>query len=249
MSNLACCLLGLGYLPGQMEGCEPASYLYQPAYSFDHVLRLPAESYCPQPGDIMLAADPTRWAKLGHWVAFTGGPHHSAIVFALPDGRLAQLEAGPYNTLRIRLMDPLPHWQKYSEQERVWIRKRRIPLTPEQSAQLTGFALRQDGKPFALVRLAGQLTLLRSRGPLRTWVVGGPHGERSQYFCSELVMEACVAAGLLDPACTRPAATYPRDLFFGTSPNPFLRTHLDLETGWYPPARWTSSPITLPPGE
>jgi hypothetical protein len=249
MSYLLCSFLGIGCLTGQLEPCGPASYLYQPAACYDHLLWLPAQAYCPQPGDIMLAADPSPGAKLGHRLAFSGGPHHSGIVFALPDGRLAQLEAGPYNTLRLRLMDPLPHWQKYTEHERVWIRKRRIPLTPEQSALLTAFALRQDGKPFALVRLAGQLTLLRSRGPLRTWVVGGPHGDRSRYFCSELVMEACVAAGLLDPACTRPAATYPRDLFFGTSPNPFLRQHLDLESGWYPPARWTSCPLTLPSEE
>jgi len=58
----------------------------------------------------------------------------------------------------------------------VWIRKRKTPLTPEQCARLTEFAERQDGKRFALVRLAGQLTPLRSRGPLRTFVVGNRTG-------------------------------------------------------------------------
>jgi hypothetical protein len=86
------------------------------------------------------------------------------------------------------------------------------------------------------------MTPFRSRGPLRTYVMGGPHGERSSYFCSELVMESCVAAGILDPATTRPAATYPRDLFFDGSINVYLNKHLNLSAGWNPPARWTSRP-------
>jgi hypothetical protein len=93
------------------------------------------------------------------------------------------------------------------------------------------------------LRLVGQLTPFRSRGPVRTWFVGGPHGERRSYFCSELVMESCIAAGLVDAATTRPAATYPRDLFYGRSLNCYLNTHLDLEAGWCPPARWTECPI------
>ena len=83
----------------------------------------------------------------------------------------------------------------------------------------------------------------RTRGPLRTWVVGKPHGSgQRSYFCSELVCEACVVAGLLDPETTRPSATYPRDLFYGRSFNPFIDRNLDLNCGWYPPARWTDCP-------
>ena len=83
------------------------------------------------------------------------------------------------------------------------------------------------------------MTPLRSRGPLRTWFLGGPHGERGSYFCSELVVECCVVAGLIDADTARPAATYPRDLFFGDSLNLYLHEHLHLEGGWLPPARWT----------
>ena len=61
-------------------------------------------------------------------------------------------------------------------------------------------------------------------------------------FCSELVTEACVAAGLLGPERTRPAATYPCDLFYGRSWNLFIDRHLDVNAGWCPPARWTSHP-------
>jgi hypothetical protein len=171
------------------------------------------------------------------------GVHHSGIVFARPDGSLAILEAGPYNTLRVRALDVLPHLRGHEERgEKAWIRQRRVPLTPEQSARLTTWALAQDGKPFAALRLGAQLTPFRSRGPLRARFVGGPHGERRAYFCSELVVESCVAAGLVDPARARPAATYPRDLFMDRSNNPFLNRHFDLSACWFPPARWASCP-------
>src|SRR5262249_56181506 len=114
----------------------------------------------------------------------------------------------------------------YAVIERVWIRRRRIPMTAEQSDRLTAFALCADGKRFAVIRMFAQMTPFRSRGPLLEWGFGGPHGERSSYFCAELLGEACVAAGLLDPATTRPAAMYPRDFFFGRSDCPFIDRHL-----------------------
>ena len=42
----------------------------------------------------------------------------------------------------------------------------------------------------------------------------------------------------MDRATARPSATYPSDLFWGHSYNLYLNGHLDLERGWYPPARW-----------
>ena len=108
---------------------------------------------------------------------------------------------------------------------------------------LAAFAAAQDGKRFALIRLGAQLTPLRSRGPLRTFVMGKPDANRCSYFCSELVMNACVAAGLLDPRRTRPAATYPHDLFYDHSFNLFNALFLRLARCWEPPARWTSCPV------
>jgi hypothetical protein len=154
---------------------------------------------------------------------------------------MALLEAGPHNTLHCRDQDLMTELESYSHYERVWIRRRRVPLTPEQSARLTAFALSKDGTPFALWRMFGQLTPFRSRGPFRTAFVGGPHPDGHSYFCAELATEACVAAGLLDPATTRPAAMYPRDLFFGRSYNLYINRHLDMSE-WCPPARWTSCP-------
>jgi hypothetical protein len=121
----------------------------------------------------------------------------------------------------------------------VWIRRRSVLLTPEQRARLTAFAEAQDGKRFAWVRLVGQLTPFRARGPVRTNFLGRPHGERSSYFCSELVLEACLVAGILDGDTVRPAATYPCDLFLDCSRNPYIDRTLKLQCWWDPPARWT----------
>jgi len=238
-----CSLLMIdGSLPAVERVPTASSFLYQPAFAIDEVLRGPAEPYVPQPGDIMLRLDHSVFWRVTHWMALAFDPNGSAIVFARPDGSPAILEAGPNDTQWCRTLDLLPHLQEYADIGRVWIRKRKIPLTPEQSACLTAFAMAQDGKRFALIRLGAQLTPLRSRGPIRTCVVGGPHGDRCSYFCSELVCEACVATGLLDPKRTRPAATYPCDLFFGRSWNPYINKHLDINDHWCPPARWTSCP-------
>ena len=230
-------LLGMGGMARAEE-----SFLYQPAFCIDHVLRGPTEAYLPQPGDILLRLDRSVFWRVTHYMALAFDPNGSAIVFARPDGSLAILEAGPNDTQWVGNLDLLPHLREYEAVGRVWIRKRMVPLTKEESCRLTAFALAQDGKRFALIRLAGQLTFLRSRGPIRTQFVGKPSGDKRSYFCSELVCESCVAAGLLAPERTRPSATYPHDLFFGRSFNPFINRTLDVNCDWDPPARWISTP-------
>jgi hypothetical protein len=230
---------------GVQQACP--SYLCQPAYCLDDILRGPCESYLPQPGDIVLCTDNKCFWQITFNLALTGHPHHSAIVVALPNGRLGVLEAGPHDTFHIEINDWLSHLRGYEEEGPVWVRRRRTPLSAEQSARLTEFALTEVGKRFALIRLGVQLTPFRSRGPLRTYFMGGPHGpNRCSYFCSELVLEACVAAGLVNPAVVRPAATYPRDIFFDDSCNLYLHQTFDLSPCWCPPARWTSAPCQAP---
>src|SRR5215831_7244603 len=102
-------LLGVGLLPRCDHVAAMPSYLYEPAFCIDNVLRKPARPYQPQPGDIFLATDQGFLAKAGHRLALSGAPHHSGIVFARPDGSLAILEAGPHNTLRVQTIDVLPH--------------------------------------------------------------------------------------------------------------------------------------------
>jgi hypothetical protein len=246
----------LASLPGDPLELPAGGYLYQPAFCIDYELRGPVCPYIPQPGDIYLATEDWFLARFGHKVVHSGAPHHSGIVFARPDGRLALLEGGPESTLHIRLLDLIPQLTKYFATRRVWIRPRRVPLTAEQSRRLTAFALAVADRHFAAVRMVLEAGPFRKKGPLRTPLVGRPHaacfdpdnpepGLRRKYYCSELVVEACVAACLLDAETTRPMATYPRELFFGSSRIPYLRNHLDMSE-WCPPARWTPCPGTEP---
>ncbi len=228
-------------VPGRPQPYPLRSYLWQPSYELDYALRAPARPYWPQPGDIVLSTDGSFFWLVMHNLAGTSHPTHSMIVFAFPDGRPGILEAGPHDSLKVRTLEALPHLLSYERDGRVWVRQRAKPLSPEQSARLTEFALAVDGRNFALLRLAGQLTPLRSRGPLRTYFLGRPQGLRHRdFFCSELVVEAAVYAGLLDPQIARPSATYPRDLFMDRSVNLYLNRHFRLAPDWEPPARWTS---------
>jgi hypothetical protein len=219
------------------------SYLYEPAYKIDNIIRGKATAYLPQPGDVMLATDKNFFWKITHDMALAFEPHNSAIIVQQRDGSLGILEAGPNDTLRIRILDMLPHLKEYADKGPVWIRKRKTPLTEEQIAALTDFAERQNGKRFALGRLGVQLTLFRDRGPFRTEFMGKPHGDRNSYYCSELVLEACVAACLVNPLTTRPSASYPHDLFFDHSHNRYINKHLPLACDWEPPARWMACDV------
>lgn len=244
MNSATLMLLCVCNLSSQSPTTEKiGSYLYKPAYCEDHEIRGPATPYEPQPGDIIFSADNSDFWLLMHKLAGTSHPTHSMVAFRRTDGTMAILEAGPHDTLHCRTMDAIPHLRSYEVEGRVWVRRRTVPLTEEESCKLTKFAMQADGKQFAIIRLGQQLTPLRMRGPIRTYFVGKPRGEfRLGYYCAELVMESLVAAGALDAKTTRPSATYPRDIFMDASPNPYLDKHLKLAPYWDPPARWTSCP-------
>jgi len=235
-------LLWVGSLAGGGPDCS-IGFLYQPAFCCDQELRGPAAPYCPQPGDIIFYTDYTIFWCVTHNYAGAGHPHHSGIIVRRPDGSLGAMEAGPYDTLHIRILDLPGHFRKYSEMgEPMWVRRRRVPLTCEQSAALTAWAMAQEGKRFALIRQGAQLTNIRCRGRWKINYVGHSDPNRCSYFCSELVTEALVAAGLIDCETARPCCTYPSDLFYGHSHNHYIDEHLDLSE-WDPPARWLECPI------
>jgi hypothetical protein len=222
---------------------ETIGYLYQPAFEERGELRGPIRPYHPQPGDIFLSTDRMRIAVIGHKLAGGQGIHHSGLIVLRPDGTPATLEAGPHHVRWVRVLDIPDNLGRYlDEGNSVWIRQRKTPLTAEQSKLVTEFAMSQDGKHFAWERIMMQVTPFRSRSHLWHSSMGGPHGERRRYFCSELALETLLAAGLLDPERTRPSATYPGDLFFGASDNSFINQNLDINSSWEPPARWTLSP-------
>jgi hypothetical protein len=215
-------------------------YLNQPAYSIDRCLRPPLTPYRPQPGDIILYSDANFvWSTL-YFLGGTGAPGHSGLVVRLPGGELGVLEAGLNDKPWVRLVPLAERLRSYGGT--AWVRRRCCPVAPEQALALTEFAAAIDGRRYGVLRLLSQLTPLRSRGPLRTIFLGKPRGLRDSYICSEAVLEALVYAGLLDAATTRPSATYPRDLFFDRSLNPYINRHLRLDRAWEPPALWRAGP-------
>lgn len=238
-------LSGLLSLTFTADGSPRSSYLYQPSFSLDKRLRCPATPYDLQPGDICFAVNNHTFSKIGHHLSGAGLPNHSMIVFERADGGMAIVEAGTHSELRIGVIDAIEHLESYeNEGSRVWVRRRKTPLTPEQSACLTSFCTNLDERRFASLRLAGQLTPFRARGPVRTAFVGKCNFDRSNYFCSELVLNSLAAAGVLDADVLRPSATFPSDLFFSHSSNIFVNRGVkQLNCDWDPPARWTSCPV------
>jgi hypothetical protein len=223
---------------------EPApqaagSYLYQPAFKLDHELRCPARAYCPQPGDMFFAADDKLTSVLGFALAGSWYPNHNAIVVPRTDGTLGALHTDLKKGMVIA--DLMATLQKYERDGRGWVRVRKTPLSSEQTVKLAEFAANVEGRPTSFAKLWGQATPFRSRGPVRTAFLGHSNPDKKGFYCSELVVEACCYAGLIDADAARPNCTYPRDLFFNHSTNFWVNRSLrDVACGWEPPARWTS---------
>jgi hypothetical protein len=240
MTTLASLVL-CGALAQGSPKSHDAGYLCASAYAIDNEVRGPIKPYVPQAGDIYMSTDRSRIIQAGHRMALSGQPNHSGLVILLEGGKPAILEAGPFNGLKVEIVDLYGDLKKHEERtETTWIRQRKTPLSKEQSDELTRWAHAQNGKRFAAGRMMAQLTPFRSRGPLRTYVMGTPNGERDSYFCAELVMESCVHVGILSKETTRPSCTYPQDMFFDKSYNLYLNNNFTLADGWHPPARWVS---------
>ena len=223
--------------PAYVRPETPFGFLYRPEYDLAPVVRLPATRYEPQPGDVLLLSDTNLLWTTVYLIAGSGKPGHSGIVARMPDGRLGVLEAGYSDTLWTRLT-PLDY-RINNYPGTVWVRRRRAPLTPDQDAALTAFATASADTPYGFGQFALQITPFRSRGPIRTVFLGKPEGPGHRFFCAQEVIEAGVYAGLIDPRTARPSATFPRDIFFDRSLNPYIHFHPPLREGWEPPALWT----------
>lgn len=213
---------------GRCRAAEPCGWLLADPQTADGL----KEPYFPQPGDIVLYDHKSLRSRFFYTLAHTGKPYHSGIVVNLPNGRPAILEAGPYDYVHVYLMDALPRMRTHTGT--IWVRRLRVPLTPEQSVRLTHFALHQTGKGFALFRIVLEVTPFRAHGALHSRIFGSPKTERHGWFCSELVIAAMAVAGLVDPHIVKPNTVYPRDLF--------LDYPFDLEPGWEEPRRWMCAP-------
>jgi hypothetical protein len=228
----ACCLS-----PAE-GGPAPESYLWTASPGPSDSARFHREAYVPREGDLLFYRDFSPFWRTLYFLAYTGPPYHVGIVVRLPDGRFATLEAGPYDSRHVYLLDLLPRLQTHDGT--VWVRRLRAPLTQEQSSRLTDFALEQAGKHFALLRIALAVTPLRAHGPLRSRLFGSPRVDRDRWFCSELVVAAAAVAGLIDPRRVPPNTVYPKDMF--------IDWPHDLRPCWEEPALWTCTP-DLPPGQ
>lgn len=216
-------------------------YLAQPEFSLNYTPTTPLTWYAAQPGDIVLSTTNKQWATLKYALAFTWKPTHVGIVVRMNDGQMGLLEAGGGDTNDTHVM-PLAERIKRETDAAIWIRRPRVPLSAQQSADLTNFANLVNGLPYAKRRQILQGTIFRTRGPIRTFFIGKPEGIKQDYICSEVVVEALVASGLINPETARPSATFPRDLFYDRSLNLFIHLHPVLGDAWEPPALLVQSP-------
>jgi hypothetical protein len=242
LTSLCCCAI----LMGPPESDPQYGHIWQPAFALDTALRSPAIPYEPQPGDlVLLNAGEKVWNK-SYYLALSGPPTHSALVFRKPDGTFGFLEGGIGLNLQIEVNPLAERLPKYYGD--LYVRRRKTPLTQEESDRLTECAMATDKQRVTIIRFPLQATMFRTRGPLRIEYLGKARGLNGHtWTCSELVIEVLAATGLLDSETARPAATYPRDLFFDQSANQFLNRHLSpqIEAGWHPPRLWTRNEAGL----
>lgn len=187
--------------------------------------------YYPQAGDMLLYDYFNALHTFAFQMVGTGAPVHSGMVFDRQDGSPAILDiAGPRTlTAKVVLPDACPRMMEYKGA--ILVRRPCRPLTCEQSAALTHFAVAQEGKPFAIARLALQGTPFR---PRTCTCFAATHLDRERWICSELVVAAATVAGLVDPHVHFANAILPGDLAYDD--------HCDLSGYFQEPALWIPDP-------
>jgi hypothetical protein len=216
---------------------EASSYLIRAASGPHGERVIFSEPYVPKPGDLVFYdCEQLQWDIID-FLSGTGPPDHMGIVVARPDGNLAVLEAGPDKVLRVFLLDIPTRFEGHHGG--IYVRRLRCPLTPEQSAALTDFALAQEGKRYALFRFLRQITPFKARGPIRSSLFGMTKLNREHWFCSELVVAAGTVAGLFNPNVMNANNIYPYDILDDT--------RYDLSDLYEEAAVWSRTPSTAPP--
>jgi hypothetical protein len=192
------------------------------------------QPYHPREGDIVFFSSVSCVHAVTFTAARTGHPYHVGIIVRDSCGRLCLFEAGAYRwDVRLFPVEARLHdYQSKRPYRRLWVRRIKEPLTPDQSRCLTAFAEAQEGKPFAgcfrLAMLALPCRPLRPTEP-----------DQPRWFCAELVSECLRWCGLC-PACgMAPEKTTPRDLFTDRH---------DISCGWIPPETWSPDADPPPPG-
>jgi hypothetical protein len=195
------------------------------------------EPYCPRPGDLVFFSDNKLFWRGAFALAGTGRPFHTGIVVAMPDGSPGILEAGAFDRATILVIALGPRLRCH--EGKIWIRRLRQPISPEQSHRLTEFGLEQTTKGYAVGRILLELTPLGAHGRFGARLFGTSSLHRRRWFCSELVVAAAATVGLFDPEVMKPNTIFPRDLF--------IDQPCDLRAHWEPAARWSPCPEEPPP--
>jgi hypothetical protein len=190
-------------------------------------------SYEPREGDLIFYDDKSIfWTALFVW-AGSGPPLHIGIVVKKVDGTLAVLEAGPDDSVHVDLLDLAKRLPQFDKDFRgtITIRRCKKELTKPQSEALTKFAMEQQGKRYAILRLLLQGTNFSCRGPIRELFLADTVLDRSSWICSELSVAAGTVAELF-PKTVKANVTYPRDIVDN-------RRH-DLSRIWHDAAVWSA---------
>ena len=205
----------------------------QEVRSLGYLWSVDNQQACPyelREGDLILATSKDKFYSVIWTLARTGHPYHSALVVRRSSGELEVFEVGGAGARSSTLRHPVDRltalMQEYAGHDpAAWVRQRRVPLTPDESARLTRFAETQVGKGFVTNQEFGRMVLPRGRSSLSGGI------DQSRWFCSELIVGAMVYAGLLPEPTPNPGRIMPRDMFFDS--------RIDLSGSWNPPLRWT----------
>jgi hypothetical protein len=226
----ACLTTGAGkVVPGTNVSMTPpgqaVGYLYQTVQGPTGPTSN-AVPYVPREGDLIFFDDRKPFWDFLYSIAETAAPFHVGIVVKRPDGNLAVLEAGPDDTLHVFVLDITPRMNEFLKdfpKGNLQVRQCKACLTPEQSKALTDFAVRNDGKRYAWLRLLLQGTHFRRRGTWREEAWATTRLSREAWLCCEIVVSAAHLVGLIDGKVVKGETTYPLDIVndnrFDLSPN------------------------------
>ena len=216
----------------QSARADEVGFLKSERKNANGALEQEIRAYEPCEGDLIFYDDhDVVWSALFAY-AGTGSPLHMGIVFKKPNGKLAVLEAGPDDSIWVKLLDIDKRLSQFQKDFKGLIRIRRCRkmLAEEESKALTKFAVAQDGKRYAVGRLLLQGTPFRERGPKDDMAKGKTILDRDSWICSELSVAAGTVAKLFDPKVVHSTIAYPRDLIDNA--------RYDLSKTWHDAAVW-----------
>ncbi len=195
--------------------------------SCDSGCKAATEVYVPQAGDLILFRNRNILARAAYYISLSGSTTHVGLVVAKPDGTLTMLEAMPGDP--VIMGDLGSRLTQYSG--KVSVRRRKTPLTAEESTRLTEFACAQVGKPFHLLGLLVPPVSFPFK--LITKPLDPNCLDRSRWICTSLVLRTCISAGILCPGKINPEGACASDLATDFC--------LDLSCGWCTPVHIVKS--------